>query len=177
MLPKHYKLKIVGKLVGHLLLSTIGVIIVSGFLIFFLYSLIHIWNPSFTPKRASSTLTELPGFPVQTALDLLAGFFLSRYMQCKVMMWTWVLPLTSLCIALFFAPKNGSSVFAHFIGSGCSPANRCFDQLLFTLPCFTAAAYAFGARIGQIGTTQTKGTVALDKTEDVVKGSDIPTGS
>lgn len=150
MQVNHGKAKTAVSLVVHQLISTIGVIILSALLTFLLYSVFRLIAPSFTTSGASWILTEVPGFPVQIAFGLIVGFVLGRYTRHRIMTRVWILPLTILCFAALFVPKVDSSLFSHFFGGGCSPSNRCFDQLLFTLPCVASAAYASGAKLAAL---------------------------
>jgi hypothetical protein len=132
----------------HQVVSTVGVVVLSALFVTTLFSISHLIRPSFL-GRASLLLTETPGFPVQVVLGLALGFVLGKLMYRRVMMWVWVLPLAILIFAIVFEPRSYSSLFAHFLGGGCSPSGQCFDQLLFTLPCFASAFYAVGAKLAR----------------------------
>lgn len=125
----------------------IGVIILSNLLIPSFFSLAHIWYSSVTSRQVHWILTEVHGFPVQAALGLLFGFVLAKYMRRKLMVWTWVLPLVFLCIAILLSPQYYSSIFDHFFGSGCTVAGHCFDQVALTMPVIASTAYSLGALI------------------------------
>jgi hypothetical protein len=133
--------------IAHFVICMIGVFILSNLFIPSLYSLAHIWYPSVTSRQVHWILTEVHGFPVQAALGLLLGFILAKYMRRNVMIWTWVLPLAILCIAIIFSPKYYPSILGHFFGDGCTPAGHCFDQLAVTLPLVASAAYSLGAKL------------------------------
>jgi hypothetical protein len=72
------KVRTAGTFITHLLCSTLGVAIAAGFLTFFVYGIIHIWNPLFTSRFASYTLTEVPGFPVQIVVGGLIGYVMGE---------------------------------------------------------------------------------------------------
>jgi hypothetical protein len=129
----------------HLLLGTIGIVLLSDVLIGTENSLAQIWNVSVTYKQASWLLTEIPGFPVQAAVGLLLGFVLGKYLKRRYMIWTWVLPFVFTCLILAISPFHGSSIFVHFFGTGCSPRNHCFDQFVVALPLIASSAYSLGA--------------------------------
>jgi hypothetical protein len=143
------RLKAVGAFLVHALVSTIGVIVVSACLIFALYSNLRTWRPPFTAKGPSWILTEMPGFPIQAIVGLSLGLLAGKYTRSNFAMWTWVLPGAILCIAMILEPRNDPSILAHYFGRGCNPANRCFDQLGFTLPFLAAVAYGVGALLSR----------------------------
>ena len=131
----------------HLLIGTVGVVFLSSMGAFFLFKLAHSFYPSVTIQQLRLTLTGIPGFPVQAVIGLIVGFVLAKYMRRTIMVWTWLLPLAFLCIAILLSPRYYSSIFDHFIGSGCTPAGHCFDQLALTLPLVASAAYSLGAKL------------------------------
>jgi hypothetical protein len=131
----------------HMSISMIGVGVFSNVLVFLLFKLSYSFYPSVTIEHLRWTLTGIHGFPVQAAIGLLLGFVLAKYMCRRVMVWIWLLPLAFLCIGIVFLPRNGSSIWDHFFGSGCTPAGHCFDQLALTLPLVASAAYSLGAKL------------------------------
>ena len=134
-----------GAFILHLLIGTWGIVLVSAMLTFSLCSILHHWNPAFDSREASSLLTGVPGFPIQVSLGVMLGFLIGKWTRSKAILWTWILPLVVLAAVIVFGPSNGASAFAHYFGNGCRPADRCLDQLLFTLPCLAAAGYSLGA--------------------------------
>jgi hypothetical protein len=110
-------------------------------------------------------LTETPYFPVQISLGLWFGWTLNRRLGHRAMVWVWVLPFLILTCALLAYPtltiryqsviervsKEGSSLSFYF-GWGCQPKNRCLDQLVTTMPFYTAAAYSIGAALARKST-------------------------
>ncbi len=134
---------------AHLLIGTIGVLILSDFLASSSFSIVHLWNPAANLRHVHWILTEIPGFPVQAVVGLLLGFVLAKRMRSGVMAWVWILPLVSLCFAALFLDRNSPSVLSHYFGWGCRPADRCFDQLGVTLPLIASTAYALGGKLGE----------------------------
>jgi len=146
-------LRTTGGAVAHQLISTLGVMVLSGQLIFTLCAIARTWNPSISPRLASRILTEIPGFPVQAVIGLLLGFLLAeffrRWVMPRVMVWMWVLPLALLCLAVLFPPMNGASLFAHYAGGSTVPANRFLSALSYSFPFVAAAAYSVGAKVAE----------------------------
>lgn len=143
------KIKHLIAFIGHQLMSTLGVIILSGFSTFTLFAAIHFLDSWFTSKRASWILTEIPGFPVQIATGIFIGFLVGKYLYNKAELYVWILPLLILCFGMVFIPAKEVPWFSYFFGRECSPVNRCFDQFFFTLPCFSSAGYSFGATMAR----------------------------
>lgn len=110
-----------------------------------------------------------PYFPVQILAAIYLGWFLGRRLGDRVMTWVWVLPALFLFYAVIaiptLAPGITSSLLwsgtnqtwlTHYFGRGCQVKNSCFDQVLITLPFYTSAAYAVGARLAFVpGTART----------------------
>jgi len=78
----------------HQIISTVGVLILAGFLTF----------ATSSSSRARWILTETPYFPVQIGLAFLIGFVLQRYLHHRVMQWVWVLPFLILCVSFGLTP-------------------------------------------------------------------------
>jgi hypothetical protein len=137
----------------HQVISTIGVIVVAAFLIFSSIPLIRVWQPAFGVRQVHWILTETPYFPVQTLYALLLGGVIGDWSKSRTMLWVWVLPFLFLCCAMVFRTPVSAvagfsadqSLMAHFFGYGCAPQNRCFDQIVFTLPFYAASCYSLGA--------------------------------
>ncbi len=131
----------------HLSISIIGVLLLSNLATFFLFKCAHSFFPSITIQQLRWTLTGVHGFPVQAVVGLLAGFILARYMRRRVMIWIWLLPLIFLCAGILFGGKDYASWWSYYFGSGCDVRDRCFDQMLFTLPLVASVAYSLGAAL------------------------------
>jgi hypothetical protein len=136
--------------ITHQVISTLGVLIISGELVFTVCAFARFFYPSIPPRLASKLLTEIPGFPVQAAIGLLLGFvlakFLRRWVMPRVMVWMWVLPLALFCLAAVFPPMNGGSLFAHY-GGNTAPTNRLLSALSYSFPFVAAAAYSVGTKL------------------------------
>jgi hypothetical protein len=50
--------------------------------------------------------------------------------------------------AIALAARN-KSVWSHFFGLGCRAEDRCFDQIVFTMPFYASAAYSLGALLAR----------------------------
>ncbi len=94
-------------------------------------------------------------FPVHLAVALLVGWFVGGCLRHRIMAWVWVLPLVVL-LGLFakntsvlsFPPASlmlPQSRISHFFGSACKFEDHCLDQVLVTLPLYSAGAYSLGA--------------------------------
>jgi hypothetical protein len=135
----------------HQFLSTVAVMLGSPIIVFSITSVLHIWAPDINNHTASSVLTTIPEFPIQTMLAFLFGFWLLKWTGQKAALWVWVIPTIGMLILLVhgpvaeYGPRSGANVFSHFFGSGCKPGHRCLDQIIFTLPLCTSVAYSLGA--------------------------------
>ena len=156
--------------VCHQAASTLAVIYAAGVGTLFLLALLRLLHsPLFVPRDAAWLLTELHYFPVQIGVGLYCGWWVSRELHHRSMLWVWILPLLMLCFAVWHGPilaSDAGSVFdhpaasvyslRHYFGSGCSVRERCLDQMMFTLPFYTSVAYSLGALIQRTiaGTTR-----------------------
>jgi len=153
MQPEHDKLKTATRVlktvsvaIAHQLISTVGVIILSGELAFLLCSIARSWSPYFTSKLASKVLTQIPGFPVQAAVGLLLGFAFAKFMNRQIMFWVWLLPLALFCWTALHPPLNGS-LFGPFYPPDTGRQIRLLDRLSYSLPFMASAGYALGAKL------------------------------
>jgi hypothetical protein len=141
----------------HQLIATAGVIVTTAFLTF------HI-APNLPPVQGHINrgihwiLTETPFFPLQIGFGGLLSYLIycGRFRHWS-MVWVWVLPFLWLAAALLGLISGPSEMeqgsrFAHFFGWGCQPRFHCFDQLGFTLPFYSSAAYSSGALLGKLTT-------------------------
>lgn len=119
----------------HQILSTVGVLVLAGFLTFTVSPL----------PRARWILTETPYFPVQIALAFLVGLVLPRFLRHWLMEWVWVLPFSILCVSFTLTRLPLVDRFERYFGWGCRPELGCFVQLGVTLPLYAAASYALAA--------------------------------
>ena len=94
---------------------------------------------------------------MQVACGFLIGFLLWKVMKQRVAFWAWGPPVTLLLLAIvrFALGRTGESSFPHFLvlflqhffGQECTLQQRCFDQVMYTLPSVAAASYSLGAFI------------------------------
>jgi hypothetical protein len=141
----------------HQLLSTIGVIVLAAFLTFTAVSLIHHWQPMIGDKDASRVLTGTLFFPIQVTLSFSLGWWLMRRFGQRSSMLVWIIPAAAVVIALahgpFFQLGGGPAQYnawSHFFAHGCDIQEGCLDQVIFTLPLLTAAAYSIGAGLADL---------------------------
>jgi hypothetical protein len=145
----------------HQCLSTIGVIVGVAFVVFSMTSVSHHWQEKIGNNTASLILTGMPGFPgfpIQAAIGLVLGWWLMKRLGQNELLWVWVLPAVVMLIVLIHGPvvqlgnQSSYEAVSHFFGNGCRPQDRCFDQVIFTLPLCTAAAYSLGAAFRKLKT-------------------------
>lgn len=136
---------------GHLALSTMGVVIVAAILTYSVVLSLRPFFPSLGTRTVHWILTETPYFPVQIVVGLLWGFQLGRRYQQRVMLWTWVVPALAIVSLILFVPLPSVVVSGveltktgHFFGWGCLPQNHCFEWPL-TVLLYAAVAYSMGA--------------------------------
>ena len=127
------------------LISTVGVIVFSGVLVFGAIGLLRMIMPS--APRASWLLTEIPGFPVQFLVGMGFGFYLRKKVHHRSAFWFWVLPSVCFVVGLLVVAHPEASIFSHLIGVSCRPSEHCFDQVLFTLPLVAAFGYTAGVAL------------------------------
>lgn len=149
--------------VFHQAIGTIGIIAGAPVVIALSAPVFRLLGWATLAMRAHTILTQTPYFPLQIALGLLAGWVLGRYLFHPLSPWVWLAPCVILCFALVAFPETGQfavsqyaylsspSVLSHFFGRGCRPADRCLDQLVITLPFYSAAAYSLGALLARKG--------------------------
>lgn len=143
---------------AHQIISTWGVAVTVPWLVATGFDFIRLFGKTFPRQASYWILTETGFFPFQIAFALLLGWLLGSDLRRKSMLWVWVLPLAILGYAVaivptltpFLAPPimqagiNQSRLW-HYFGWGCRPDRRCLDQILVTLPFYSAAAYSIGA--------------------------------
>jgi len=139
------------RFLGHLIISTFGVVVAAAVLTYSIVLPLHLFIPSLNSRTVHWILTETPYFPVQILVGLLWGFQLGRRYRHRAMLWTWIVPALAIVFLILFVslpPVVVSGVELtkreHFFGSGCLPQNHCFEWV-FTLLLFAAAAYSLGA--------------------------------
>ena len=140
----------------HLIVSTIGVILLAALTTFTITEALHPTFPTIGSRSASWILTETPYFPAQIATGLLLGFQLGRSYHHKEMLWTWIVPAALVACLILFAPLryvvvSGVEItpMQHFFGWDCLPQNHCFEEVGCTLLLYSAGSYAIGALLAR----------------------------
>jgi hypothetical protein len=144
--------QVIAFLIGYFVAS-LAVRIVTGWL--------HLFGLSIT-VRQMAWLIGPPYYPAQICLALFMGWSLGGWLQHRSTLWVWLIPSVIMCCVVVAFPWVGQievkgygylsspSLLSHFFGRGCRPADRCLDQLLFTVPFFSAVAYSTGAYVARV---------------------------
>ncbi|HLJ40308.1 MAG TPA: hypothetical protein VKT50_02355 [Candidatus Acidoferrales bacterium] len=117
----------------HVLISAVAIDLVVVFLVVIIE---HIINP-----RVGDELLSPPFFPAQVTLELIGGFFVNRYLQCKSAKWTWVVP-AALVFFYVTSEQGWSGTVTYLFGSNCGD---CFLQTITTGVVYGSIAYSLGA--------------------------------
>jgi hypothetical protein len=143
----------------HQLISTEGVVVFAAILGTTVFEILRQVGLPVQTRFVHWILTETPYFPVQIGLGFLWGWLLGRRFRHKSMVWVWILPAVLLTYVvaevrtitpdLTSVLGQSANPFSHYFGWGCQPKNRCLDQILITLPFYSAIAYSLGGWIGQ----------------------------
>lgn len=165
----HSKTKKRHSIVGHILVflahqfvSTLGI----GFIVALLAASTEeiVQQVSWQPLRIAwfRVFEYRPYFPLHIAIGLAVGYQLAQRWTSRLMVYVWFLPVLLLAYAMLaiptltpdFTPRMiwsgvNQSPLAHYLGWGCQIRERCFDQILITMPFYAAAAYSLGALLGQ----------------------------
>jgi hypothetical protein len=141
----------------HQFIATYGVSFTAPVVFSLGFKILYLFGHTYPRRDFYSIVSETPYFPVQIVFALVLGWLLGRSLQHRVMLWLWVLPLLVLCYEMIAVPLPvsektsilagsfpGGSLLSHYFGWGCRPANHCFDQVLITLPFYSALAYSIG---------------------------------
>ena len=131
----HWSTELLWTLPLHQITSTLGVLLLAGFVTF----------STFSVSRARWILTETPYFPVQIGLAFVVGFVVQYYWRHWVMLWVWLVPLLVLLVSFILTPLPFVGRVERYFGWACRPEFRCFAQLAVTLPFYAATSYSFGA--------------------------------
>jgi len=127
----------------HICAATIGSMAYSVF------PVVHFVDSALSFSILNRVLSH-PSFPLQILAGLMMGYLSQFKYKSNFARWVWTIPLAIWIYQ--FASFSSSSVFEdlwqarirHFIGSGCRPP-ACFDQMRYTAPVYTSAAYSLGA--------------------------------
>jgi hypothetical protein len=154
-------LKAIPLFIIHQVIGTCGVAVFAYFLGSSVFELFRLFDRHYSMRPLYWILTETPFFPVQIALGFCLGWWVGRRYHHRSMIWVWILPILVLCYALLDFPSlnlqyasvfsHSSGPLSHYFGWGCSPQDRCLDQLLITMPFYAAAAYSMGGWLAFAG--------------------------
>jgi hypothetical protein len=143
----------------HQLTSTLGVLVSASFLGTSVFEILGQVGLPVQMRFVHWILTETPYFPVQIGLGFFWGWLIGRRFRHEAMVWVWVVPgllLSYAVVAVRTMTPNLTSVLgqsasplSHYFGWGCQPKNRCLDQILLTMPFYSAVAYSIGGWLGR----------------------------
>jgi hypothetical protein len=149
--------------VVHQIVGTYGIAACTTFALGLTLDFLGPIGRSFGQENYHFVLTDIPFFPLQLCTGFCAGWFISRKLRDRSMIWVWVLPLMLLLWALadlpsispsqltsvMMQPSVGQNRWSHYFGWGCRTKYGCLDQLVITLPFYAAVVYSFGAYLEQ----------------------------
>ena len=149
----------------HQILATVGVLLTALAMVYTFSPVVRSLDPAFRP---SWLLTETHFFPVQIVVGLASGYRIRLQSRTDVGLYVWILPLIILIAGICSSSPPDSiaisaerlgvpveylgestSRLSHFFGTTCDPQKKCLDQMSFTLPFYTAAAYSTGSLLGR----------------------------
>ena len=127
----------------------------------------HLGYRTYMPQ-VQRALYGAPFFPIQIGLALVIGWVIGGTLPHRTMVWVWAVPLFALCLAfvgvavfptpsppsILFPPVNDLTIaqavalglpsrLRHFVGFGVGL--QPFNQLVATLPLYSAISYSLGA--------------------------------
>lgn len=153
--------KVVVTFLLHELVATLGVLVAAPLLAATLTSALRLLGVTLYMSQLYWILTENPYFPVQAVLAFVLGWLLGQNRETRATLWVWVPPAFILALLVVSNRhvldfSSGFSVqtpsrLSHFFGWGCQPKDHCFDQIVTTLPFYSAAAYSMGAAVRRYG--------------------------
>lgn len=144
---QHMALRELVSFLTHQLISTFGVVVLSGMSWYSTVELLKLGRINVTWQLTTSVLLATQGFPFQAAGGMVLGFALTRRLCAKSVGFVWILPLLWFGFgALTVAPV---STLAYLVGGGCQPNRGCFYQLSFTLPLIASVSYALGGVVSR----------------------------
>jgi len=145
----------------HQIIAVIGVPVAAPWAYVLCIGVLGLFGRTIYMTHFHRILTETPYFPVQILFGLFLGWFLGVYLRHRSMLWVWVLPFAVMCFVFaafpfigqlalsHYADLSSSSRLSHFFGWGCQPKNHCLDQLMITLPFYSAVAYSLGGLLAR----------------------------
>lgn len=142
--------------VTHQVIGIIGAQFAARLLLSIAADFIGLGGLRISSPDISGILFGNPYYLALSGTALVIGWMAGRRFRHRSMLFIWVLPFLSLCLALFansaFFPASKSvlvharyPLFSHFFGWDCLLIDRCYDQVIFTLPFYTSASYSIGA--------------------------------
>ncbi len=144
-----------GAFAAHQVIATLGVMVATPAALALSTPVLRLLGLPLSVTRSDQILTGMHCFPAQAATGFLLGWLLVRRTGHRSAQWVWALPALLVLLlvvtnhhVLDFEPASvvlPTFALSHFFGSGCSPRNRCFDQVVVTLPLYAAVAYSLGA--------------------------------
>lgn len=143
----------------HQVIATVGVMVATPVLLALLATALRPLGLTLRMREFHELLTGTSYFPLQVAVAVSVGWLLGRHAWHRSMLWVWGLPLVVLFLVFVtnhhvvdLEPTSSALAqtrLSHFFGTGCRPQNHCFDQIVTTLPFYSAAAYSLGAALAR----------------------------
>jgi hypothetical protein len=142
--------------------ATFGSDLAAAFVVESLYPFIHQADMNLSLHQFRQIL-YLPYFPAQIGVAFTVGYLFRERIGTRFSLWMWVVPL--LVFSWHFLTFHPSILqgfwrprIDHFLGWGCRPEYRCFDQLGNTGPLYTSIAYTLGSFLKK----ETKRKIVID---------------
>ncbi len=141
----------------HVVVATIGTMMLSAIVVKLLFVLWNLIDPSVTRWRVYSLLFK-PYFPVQILCGIAAGYLNGRRFQDRGATWVWVIPAVRLAFAIAtwrstsILEDHTRAVIGHFFLEDCQPplwTRSCIDQSLITAPLYSSIAYSIGTLVAR----------------------------
>jgi hypothetical protein len=159
LIEHHRRISALAVFLVHQSLAAWGVIQATPWVLVFLGELEWHFGWKTYMSQAQWLLYGTPWYPTQVGLALFLGWVLGGTLQHRSMLWVWILPLVALSSAFMGFPLTGhlavarymtlnfSSRWSYFFGwgNGIQP----LDQVLATLPFYSASAYSLGALLAR----------------------------
>jgi hypothetical protein len=143
----------------HLLLGTFVISMIASASVDLLSQLGRMFGLAMSLEQQDWLVGGSPYFPVHLVGAVVNGFFISKYVGHREMLWIWIGPSLLLLYAFTFFPALTvhSTLFSpptdvsfeyrvsHFFGWACQPLSRCYDRVGITLPFYLSTLYSLGA--------------------------------
>ena len=161
--PLHSSARVLVSFLLHQIISTIGVAIMAPLAVIVFADIVRIFGVSLYSSDLHKIITETPYFPVQVLLALFLGWLIGRFVRQRSALWVWVLPLAILSWFVVAFPSVGQigvpqhavlrspDRWSHYFRWGCRARHACIDldQLVVTMPFYSATVYSLGAWIAR----------------------------